>query len=98
VGFSYMTNDTTTCDACGTRYAFTSYKDRCPVCCPEQKREDDEPDGYEQADWKNDDDVSVKQKRRPEGRRSINTRLILFMSSSYASSYTAIFVPMQYFQ
>jgi hypothetical protein len=98
VGFSNMTNDTTTCDACGTRYVFTSYKDRCPVCCPEQKREDDEPDGYEQADWKNDDDVSVKQKRRPEGRRSINTRLILFMSSSYASSYTAIFVPMQYFQ
>ena len=23
--------DTTTCDACGTRYAFTSHKDRCPV-------------------------------------------------------------------
>jgi hypothetical protein len=36
-----MTNNSTTCDACGTRYAFTSYKDRCPVCCPEQAREDD---------------------------------------------------------
>jgi hypothetical protein len=45
-----MTNDATTCDACGTRYAFTSYKDRCPVCCPQPARDDDslddqEPDG-----------------------------------------------------
>ena len=47
-----MTNATTTCDACGTRYAFTSYKDRCPVCCPE----DDESDDYEQADWEYDGD------------------------------------------
>ena len=31
--------DTTTCDACGRRYEFTSHKDRCPVCCPK-----DEPD------------------------------------------------------
>ena len=38
-GFSYMTKaDTTTCDACGTRYAFTSYKDRCPVCCPKSDK------------------------------------------------------------
>ena len=47
-----MTNDTTTCDACGTRYEFTSHKDRCPVCCPK-----DEPveDDYELDDWENDD-------------------------------------------
>jgi hypothetical protein len=50
-----MTNNSTTCDACGTRYAFTSYKDRCPVCCPEQAREDD---NHEQPDEENggDDD------------------------------------------
>jgi hypothetical protein len=53
VGFSYMTNDTTTCDACGTRYAFTSYKDRCPVCCPDQARDDDESGNQE--DRENDD-------------------------------------------
>jgi hypothetical protein len=47
--------DTTTCDACGTRYAFTSHKDRCPVCCPDQVAEGD-PDGYEQEDWENGDD------------------------------------------
>ena len=47
-----MTNTTTTCDACGTRYSFTSCKDRCPVCCPDQKREDD----YEEADWEYDGD------------------------------------------
>ena len=46
--------DSTTCDACGKPYAFTSYEDRCPVCCPEQVSEDDEPD--EQADWEYDDD------------------------------------------
>ena len=45
--------DTTTCDACGTRYVFTSRKDRCPVCCPDQSHEDD-PDGYEQEDWEDD--------------------------------------------
>jgi hypothetical protein len=49
-----MTNATTTCDACGTRYAFTSYKDRCLVCCPGQARDDDEPD--EQADEMYSDD------------------------------------------
>jgi hypothetical protein len=49
-------SDSTTCDACGTRYAFTSYKDRCPVCCPDQKREDDELDNYEQVDELYDDD------------------------------------------
>ena len=32
--------NTTKCDACGTRYTFTSHKDRCPVCCPKP-----EPDG-----------------------------------------------------
>jgi len=53
VGFSYMNNDTTTCDACGTRYAFTSVKDRCPVCCPV---EDNESDEYEQTDWEYDGD------------------------------------------
>ena len=41
-----MTNDTTTCDACGTRYVFTSYKDRCPVCCPvdDSSDDDEQPD------------------------------------------------------
>jgi len=51
-----MTNDTTTCDACGMRYAFTSCKDRCPVCCPDQA--DNGSSGeYEQADeeYGNDD-------------------------------------------
>jgi hypothetical protein len=48
--------DTTTCDACGTRYAFTSYKDRCPVCCPDQAREDDASDSHEQADGENGGD------------------------------------------
>jgi hypothetical protein len=48
-----MASDTTTCDACGTRYVFTSCRDRCPVCCPDQKREDDELDSQE---WENDDD------------------------------------------
>jgi hypothetical protein len=55
-GYSCMTSDTTTCDACGTSYVFTSYKDRCPVCCPEQKQEDDESDNHEQADGENEDD------------------------------------------
>ena len=40
--------DTTTCDACGKRYTFTSYKDRCPICCPKQ---DDKTDDYELDDW-----------------------------------------------
>ena len=30
--------DTTTCDACGLRYTFTSYNDRCPVCCPKSDK------------------------------------------------------------
>ena len=56
VGFSYMTKaDTTTCDACGMRYAFTNYKDRCPVCCPDQVKED-ESDGYEPDDWGDGED------------------------------------------
>ena len=50
-----MTNDTTTCDACGTRYAFMRRKDRCPICCPDQVRED-ESDNYEQADWDNEEE------------------------------------------
>jgi hypothetical protein len=48
--------DTTTCDACGTRYVFKNYTDRCPICCPGQAREDDELDSYEQADWEDRDD------------------------------------------
>ena len=53
--FSYMTKaDTTTCDACGARYAFTSHKDRCPVCCPAQEADDD-PDCYDQTDRDEDD-------------------------------------------
>jgi hypothetical protein len=50
-----MTSDTTTCDACGTRYAFTSHKDRCPVCCPDQERDDDSSE-YEQPDEDNGGD------------------------------------------
>ena len=46
-----MTSDTTTCDACGTSYVFTSYKDRCPVCCPEQASDDDLSDEYDQTDF-----------------------------------------------
>jgi len=45
--------DTTTCDACGTRYAFTSRKDRCPVCCPV---EEDEPEDYDLVDVEYDED------------------------------------------
>ena len=44
-----MNNDTTTCDACGEHYTFTSYKDRCPVCCPDQLR-DGASDNHEQPD------------------------------------------------
>jgi hypothetical protein len=46
-----MTSDTTTCDACGTSYVFTSYKDRCPVCCPEQASDDDLSDEYGQTEF-----------------------------------------------
>jgi len=35
-----MDKPTTTCDACGTRYAFTSHKDRCPVCVPKEGPEE----------------------------------------------------------
>ena len=52
-GFSYMTSDTTTCDACGTRYAFTSHKDRCPVCCPAQEEESED---YDLVDVEYEDD------------------------------------------
>jgi hypothetical protein len=51
-----MISDTTTCDACGTRYVFTSYKDRCPVCCPDRMCEDDLSDSQEQPDEENGDD------------------------------------------
>ena len=34
------TPDTTTCDACGRRYTFTSHTDRCPACCPQEKPDD----------------------------------------------------------
>ena len=51
-----MTNpDTTTCDACGRRYAFTSHKDRCPVCCPKTEVPDVFED-YELMDEPVDDD------------------------------------------
>jgi hypothetical protein len=71
-----MTSDTTTCDACGKRFAFTSHKDRCPVCCPVQKKDEDSPDEYDQTDFndpterKRDslDRVHPNKKRRPEGR------------------------------
>jgi hypothetical protein len=46
--------DTTTCDACGKRYAFTSYKDRCPVCCPVEDKDDESSEGYDQTDFEND--------------------------------------------
>ena len=45
--------DTRTCDVCGRRYTFTSYKDRCPFCCPKQ---DDKTDDYELDDWGSGDD------------------------------------------
>jgi hypothetical protein len=46
-----MTSDTTTCDACGKCYAFTSYKDRCPVCCPVEDKDIESPDEYDQTDF-----------------------------------------------
>jgi len=55
-GCSYMTNATTTCDACGMRYAFTSHKDRCPICCPDQTLYGDATDNYELADEEYDGD------------------------------------------
>ena len=32
--------DSTRCDACGAYYEMTNHKDRCPDCCPDQKRND----------------------------------------------------------
>lgn len=51
-----MTNDTRTCDACGRRYEFTSSRDRCPYCCPEQKRDDDTLDDEPIDEVYDDDD------------------------------------------
>lgn len=49
--------DSTICDACGQRYEFTNYvTDRCPICFPEQKREDDSFSDYELFDEVYDDD------------------------------------------
>ena len=47
--------DSTICDACGMRYTFTHYKDRCPVCCPKPEHEVDDYD-YDQS--LNDDDLT----------------------------------------
>ena len=58
-----MTIATTTCDACSRRYTFTSYKDRCPFCCPKQ---DDKTDDYELDDWGSGDDPT------PESEESIH--------------------------
>jgi hypothetical protein len=46
-----MTPDTTTCDACGKRFAFTSHKDRCPVCCPVEDKDIETPGEYDQTDF-----------------------------------------------
>ena len=56
-GLSYMDKPTTTCDACGMRYTFTSHKDRCLVCCPKQ---DDKTDDYELDDWGSGDDLTAE--------------------------------------
>ena len=48
--------NTRTCDACGRRYTFTSYKDRCPACCPDQVHKDAPTDDYELDDWGSGDD------------------------------------------
>lgn len=48
--------DTTTCDACGTRYTFTSNKDRCPYCCQKPEHDDDAFEDYELVDTVYDDD------------------------------------------
>jgi hypothetical protein len=71
-----MTSDTKTCDACGKRYAFTSYKDRCPVCCPVEDKDSESSEEYDQTDYsdpaerKRDSQgrVHSNKKRRPEGR------------------------------
>jgi hypothetical protein len=46
-----MTNDTTTCGACGKRFVFTSYKDRCPVCCPVEDKDSESSEEYDQTDF-----------------------------------------------
>jgi len=47
-----MTNlDTRTCDACGYRYAFTSVKDRCPICCPVEDKDIESSEEYDQTDF-----------------------------------------------
>jgi len=51
-----MDKPTTTCDACGKRYEFTSHKDRCPVCCPKSAPGDAFED-YELVDEVYDDDA-----------------------------------------
>jgi len=48
--------DTTTCDACGACYEFTSHKDRCPYCCPKSELDDDVLEDYELVDEVYDDD------------------------------------------
>jgi hypothetical protein len=53
-----MTSDTKTCDACGKRYAFTSYKDRCPVCCPVEDKDSESSEEYDQTDFSNRPSVS----------------------------------------
>jgi len=52
-----MIKATTTCDACGKRYEFTSHKDMCPVCCPEQARDDNssEDDFWPDEEYGDDD-------------------------------------------
>ena len=47
-----MGKASTTCDACGRRYEFTSHKDRCPVCCPVDEHDDDDYD-YNQEGGEN---------------------------------------------
>jgi hypothetical protein len=47
-----MEKASTTCDACGRRYEFTSHKDRCPVCCPVDEPDDDDYD-YNQESGEN---------------------------------------------
>jgi len=45
-----MEKATTTCNACGKRYTFTSHKDRCPICCPVDEPDFDPSDEYELSD------------------------------------------------
>jgi hypothetical protein len=37
----YVVADTRTFDNYGRRYEFTSFKDRCPFCCPKTDKPDD---------------------------------------------------------